>query len=404
MPKNFSWTKLSAVQKLITNLTVKGHDFKFVGGCVRNSLLNLPVEDYDIASSLTPIENQAHLLEQGVKVKKLGFEYGSILAIVEDTPFEITSLRKDIHNNGRHPIVEFTTDFKEDALRRDFTINALYLCPKTLEVTDYVGGLNDLHAGVVKFIGNPAARIQEDYLRILRFFRFSAYYSKTPFDRDVLEIIKLYAKNLINLPPSRISGEFYKIIASPNPSTTLGALSSYEILNPLIELSATEVANFQNFLHLEDSFGLFNVLYRIAFILNDFQNLHKIIIKKADLQKVSNIILLKTYIIKNKITDWDDFAYLLTNYSLHDVYGALLCVASNLTTQATYSNILHKVMAKAEEDFPINGHHLISLGIKNKKNIKLLLRYLQTIFWQSPLHTTEEYLEIAQNIINTNNY
>ena len=404
MPKNFSWIKIPAVQQLITHLTYKGHDFKFVGGCVRNSLLNLPVADYDIASNLTPIENQTHLLEQGVKVKNLGFQYGSILAIIENTPFEITSLRKDIHNNGRHPIVEFTADFKEDALRRDFTINALYLCPKTLEVTDYVGGLNDLNSGVVKFIGNPAARIQEDYLRILRFFRFSAYYSKTSFDRDVLEIMKLYAKNLSNLPTSRIAGEFYKIMASPNPSETLGALSSYEILNSLIELSVTEVANFQNFLHLEHEFGLYNVLYRIAFILNDFQNLHKIIIKKADLQKVYNIILLKTYIIKNKITDWNDFAYLLTNYSIHDVYGALLCVASNLTTQHIYSNILHTIMAKAEEIFPINGHHLISLGIKDKKNIKILLRYLQTIFWQSPLQTTEEYLESAKHIIITNNY
>lgn len=404
MANNFSWIKTPAVQKLINHLTYKGHEFKFVGGCVRNSLLNLPVLDYDIASNLTPAENQAHLLEQGVTVKNLGVQYGSILAIVEDTPFEITSLRKDIHNNGRHPIVEFTADFKEDAQRRDFTINALYLCPKTLEVTDDVGGLDDLHAGIVKFIGNPAARVQEDYLRILRFFRFSAYYSKIPFDRDILEIMKLYANNLANLPTARISGEFYKIVASPNPSATLGALSSYEILNSFIELSATNVANFQNFLNLEDSFGLVNVLYRIAFILDDFQNLHKIIIKKADLRKVQNIILLKTYLTKNKITNWEDFAYLLINYSIEEVYGALLCVASNLTTQHIYSNILHKIMARVEEIFPINGHHLISLGIKNKKNIKILLRHLQIIFWQSPLTSTEEYLQLAKKIITANNY
>ncbi|HWC62258.1 MAG TPA: hypothetical protein VG501_01465 [Rhizomicrobium sp.] len=144
---------------------------RFVGGAVRNALLGAPVVDIDIAVPVPPEESVKLLEAAGIKVIPTGFDHGTVTVIKNDKIFEVTSLRRDVATDGRHAVVAYTTQWEEDAARRDFTINALYAAADG-EIFDYTGGLEDLAAGRVRFVGNPKARIAEDYLRILRLFRF----------------------------------------------------------------------------------------------------------------------------------------------------------------------------------------------------------------------------------------
>src|SRR6478735_5922500 len=154
---------------------------RFVGGAVRNALLGVPVVDIDIAVPMPPEEATARLQAKGIKVVETGLDHGTVTAVAGTHAFEITSLRKDMETDGRHAKVAFTDDWAEDAARRDFTINALYAAASG-EIFDYSTGVEDLIAGKVRFMGDPRARIAEDYLRILRLFRFHAWYGKGEID------------------------------------------------------------------------------------------------------------------------------------------------------------------------------------------------------------------------------
>src|SRR3954471_13704766 len=160
-------------------------DARFVGGAVRNALLGIAVNDIDIAVPLPPQDAQARLEQAGIKVVSTGIDHGTVTAIKSGKIFEITSLRRDIETDGRHAVVAYTDDWAQDAARRDFTINALYAAGDG-EIFDYHGGVQDLAAGRVRFVGDAAARIAEDYLRILRLFRFHAWYGKGEIDGEAL--------------------------------------------------------------------------------------------------------------------------------------------------------------------------------------------------------------------------
>ena len=158
-------------------LTRDGGDARFVGGAVRNAILGEEVADIDIATTLLPKDVMQRLQKAGFGAVPTGIEHGTITAVVRGRPFEVTTLRRDVSTDGRRATVAFTTDWAEDAARRDFTMNALYASANG-EIFDYVGGLADLRARRVRFVGEPRTRIREDYLRILRLFRFHAWYGK----------------------------------------------------------------------------------------------------------------------------------------------------------------------------------------------------------------------------------
>ena len=158
---------------------------RFVGGVVRDALLGLQYRHIDIAVPMPPEETLKRLETAGIMAVPTGFEHGTVTAILNGLPFEITSLRRDVETDGRHAIVAFTDDWEEDSSRRDFTMNALYAAPDG-EIFDYHGGIQDLIAGRVRFVGEAPARIREDYLRVLRLFRFHAWYGKGDMDAEAL--------------------------------------------------------------------------------------------------------------------------------------------------------------------------------------------------------------------------
>ena len=191
-----------------------GDDIRLVGGCVRDMLLEKEVNDYDFACVFSPDTVQDILMKHNVKSIPTGKKFGTITAVINGKNFEITTLRQDIEADGRHAIVEFSSDFSQDAKRRDFTMNALYM-DSTGKVYDYFGGIDDLKSRCVKFIGNANERIQEDYLRVLRFFRFSLKYADK-IDQEGLTAVIANKDGLSQLSRERIRQEYVKILDSDN--------------------------------------------------------------------------------------------------------------------------------------------------------------------------------------------
>ncbi len=215
---------------------------RFVGGCVRNTILGEDVGDKDIATTHTPEQVVALLEAANIKAVPTGIEFGTVTAIVDGTPYEITTLRKDVATDGRHATVAFTDDWTEDAKRRDFTLNALYAdADGTLH--DPLGGFADAKAGVVRFIGDPNARIKEDYLRILRFFRFSALYAKGDYDREGLKACAAHKDGLKGLSGERVQAELLKLLSA---SRALAALRAMAAAGVLVEV-LPEASEFERF-------------------------------------------------------------------------------------------------------------------------------------------------------------
>ena len=202
---------------------------RFVGGCVRKSLTGEIIDDVDLATTLEPNEVKKKLLERNIKVIDTGISYGTLTVIINNKKFELTTLRKDISTDGRHAEVQFTSHWEEDAARRDFTINAIYVDPEG-RIFDPYNGVIDLKNGEIKFIGDAKDRIQEDYLRILRYFRFYNQYSKTKHDHNVIGSIKKNINGLNKISNERIFVELKKILKNKNFYNLFTDSNSKEIL------------------------------------------------------------------------------------------------------------------------------------------------------------------------------
>jgi poly(A) polymerase len=207
------WRTRAGLATLATALGAGDGQARYVGGAVRDTLLGVPVADIDIATSHAPDEVVARLADARIKAIPTGLAHGTITAIVEGAPVEVTTLRRDVTTDGRHAVIAYTDDWREDAARRDFTMNALYADPATGEVFDYFDGLPDLEARRVRFIGDPMQRIAEDHLRILRFFRFHARFGER-IDVAGLDACTARANDLMALSRERIASEVLKLLVA----------------------------------------------------------------------------------------------------------------------------------------------------------------------------------------------
>ncbi len=201
----------------------------FVGGCVRNTLLGQPVADVDITTPIEPGEVSRRLVAAGLKAVPTGIEHGTVMAVSAGEGFEITTFRADVATDGRRATVRFSTDIAVDAARRDFTMNAIYADPAG-EIIDPLGGLADLLARRIRFIGEPRDRIREDYLRILRFFRFTAWYGGDGIEPEGLAACAELAGGIDGLARERIGAEMKKLLAAPDPAPAVAAMAASGVL------------------------------------------------------------------------------------------------------------------------------------------------------------------------------
>ena len=228
------WRRRPGIRRLLKALGADQGLTRYVGGAVRDDLLGLPVNDIDLATRIRPEDVVERLEGAGIKAVPTGIEHGTITAVSDGQPVEVTSLRRDVSTDGRRATVAFTDDWQEDAARRDFTINALSADPTSGEIFDYFGGLDDLRARHVRFIGEPLARIAEDHLRILRFFRFHARFGAGEPDAAALDACAARANDLMALSRERIADELLKLLGLPDPALTVAIMLDRAILRPVL--------------------------------------------------------------------------------------------------------------------------------------------------------------------------
>jgi poly(A) polymerase len=251
--ENAAWLKDGGIARLLSLLDRDGEEARVVGGRVRDALMGLPVGEIDVATTAVPQEVMRRVEAAGFKAKPTGIEHGTVTAIIDGRPFEVTTLREDVETFGRKAKVAFGRDWKADAERRDFTINALSVSADG-SIHDYVGGFADIATHRVRFIGDPKARIAEDYLRILRFFRFHAWYGQGAPDAAGLHACIAARSGLDALSRERLRMELLKLLLAPHATPTLAVMAESGILGRVIG-GVPLLASFENMAKVEAAIG-----------------------------------------------------------------------------------------------------------------------------------------------------
>ena len=248
------WTQREDLARLVEVLGRE--NMRWVGGAVRDTLLGNPVKDIDAATPLTPDEVIARLKAAKVRSVPTGIDHGTVTALLPGGPVEITTLRKDVSTDGRRATVAFSNDWREDAARRDFTINALYVDPVTLELFDWFDGRHDLEERRVRFIGDPRERIREDHLRILRYYRFQARFGYT-LDEEAERACAELAPMLKGLSRERVGWELQHLLSVADPIATVVRMYQQGVLGVVLpETGDQEIVAFEKLVEAERAAGL----------------------------------------------------------------------------------------------------------------------------------------------------
>ena len=221
------------VARVFSALGAPTIDVRFVGGCVRNTVMGIEVGEIDLATPERPEQVMSRLADVSLKAVPTGLDHGTVRAVIDGVSFEITTLRRDTACDGRHAVVEFTTDWHEDSRRRDFTMNAISLRLDGMLFDDH-GGIDDAKAGRVRFVGDAVDRIQEDYLRILRLFRFFAWYGRVPLDEVTLAACRAGTGGLQTLSAERVQQELAKLLSAPRPAEAVTMMHQCGVLQVLL--------------------------------------------------------------------------------------------------------------------------------------------------------------------------
>ncbi len=332
----------------------------FVGGCVRNTLLDLPVHDIDIATLHPPLTVIEKLTAAGIRYLPTGLDHGTVTAIIDDDIFEITTLRKDIETDGRYAVIAFTTDWKEDAERRDFTINTLLASMDGMVFDPTGAGLGDLDIARVAFVGEAGERVAEDYLRILRYFRFYGQYGQGAPDEAALKACRDNADKLATLSKERITQEFLKIIAVPNAAQILQLMFSNGVLQNMS--GAYDQEMMERLIDLQIRYDAKNVMSRI-FTLADMEPNYFdewLILSNKQKRQIEvcgqGLELLKPVSRKNL----RELVYRVGNAATFQIY--LLKLAKNKVYMPDL-DLMDVARYWQPPEFPISGKDLIAAGV-----------------------------------------
>lgn len=390
------WLNSQNVKTLLKALDAQNKDVYFVGGCVRDALLNLDCQDLDIGVPYPPEETLNLLQEHDIRAVATGFNHGTITAIIEGQHFEITSYRKDVFADGRHAEVEYTDNWQDDAHRRDLTINALYMDYEG-QIYDVVGGLHDLEQGIVKFIGDPYDRIHEDFLRILRFFRFYGRLGAKPAEQNILSAIKISTANLSKLSKERVRDEFFKILKIDHPYATLKLMDQCHIFE---ELGWKEVC-FKLFNELVELDGDFQSPFlRFLALMKGSQCIPSVILEKFHFTN-DEIKLIITSVAEIYYQDplvevgfWQKERYLKGDSLFYTLY--ILSWAKgghHISWQSTYN----KIQSLPHPELPIGGRDIQLLGITDGPKIGEILKTVVSAWLDSGCElSAEECIEVAK--------
>ena len=385
---------LIALFKILIN---KGDEARLVGGCVRNYILNKEINDYDIATIYTPNELEQILTKNNIAFLTVGKKFGTITALYRGEKYEITTLRKDIKTDGRHAIVEFTRDYKEDAKRRDFAFNAMYI-DFNGKLYDYFNGLEDLINNNISFIGDAQKRIDEDNLRILRFFRFYGSYCFSSNYND-LSICKKNKKKIKNLSLERISDEIHKAMLSDSFLDILTIMQNNDILQDIFK-TYINFNNLELFFYIRKNLNFhYNHLFIIALILSNNKINYELLLSKKEKKYINTILqnipkIINKFEIKKLLFNLKDkllvkniiIIYFCNNYKNFKIIEKNLKLVDKLNIPALEIN---------GDDLKNNNFNI------NKYEYKKLLEQAKNIFVSSNFKIKKE--KIIKKLLKANN-
>ena len=369
-------------------------NLRIVGGAVRNFLLNKDINDFDLSTTFLPQETINILQKNNIKAIPTGIKFGTITAIINNKSFEITSTREDIKTDGRHAEVKFTKSFEIDSKRRDFTFNALYLDFNN-NLFDYHNGIEDLKKGKVNFIGNAEKRIQEDYLRILRFFRFFCYYGIF-LDNEGLKYSIKYKDKLNLISGERIKTEMFKILISNYSVDTLNRMYLYGILEIITNIKKFDFLNLQylysikKYINTEISAELvLSLLLNNVEELNILKDIWKL--SKKENKKIFNLLRHKNDELYNE-KNIKELLFIYDKNFIKELIVLNTILKCKINPQNHINNLLVYLSKTDIPIFPINGNDLENIGIKNKKDYGKILLDLKNEFIKSNFKLTKEEL------------
>jgi poly(A) polymerase len=359
------WRARPELERLIDVLG-GGIKTRLVGGAVRDGLLGVPVSDIDLATRLLPAEVIARLDAARIKAVPTGIAHGTVTAVTAEGPVEVTTLRRDVSTDGRHATVVFSDDWREDAARRDFTINALYADAATGKIFDWFGGLDDLEARRVRFIGDPLVRIAEDHLRILRFFRFHARFAAGPPDAAGFAACVARANDLMALSRERIASEILKTLGTDDPVAVIRLMIECGIFRPVLpELGDSE--KLDRLVTREKTFGIApDPVRRLAALIGPAAETAK---KIAARLKFSNAITRRLVLATGPADDRADaLAYRL---GVESTFDRLLLNDGSRADFAALADWQRPVL-------PISGGKLIDRGLSPGPQVAETLAHIET--------------------------
>lgn len=349
---------------LIKTLEAAKHQTRFVGGCVRDWVMGLAVGEIDLATTATPDEVTKILKAAGFRVEPTGITHGTVTAVAEGEGFEITTLREDIETDGRHAKVTFTKDWEKDASRRDFTLNTLSR-DASGTVHDYVGGWQDAKDGVIRFVDDPHARIKEDYLRILRFFRFQATHGKVPPDHAALQACHEAAGHLKDLSRERIWKELKKLLAAPDPYPAFKAMSEAGVAHKI--LPEAEIVRLEKLMRAEKHLPKFSgdPILRLAALVYGEKTESEMLEERFALSRAEtkNLGLFLDF-SPEQAGDFSakklhELAY---RYGLENA-GKFLLLAGVSGAQTDWESTVKVLENTKLRSFPLKGEDLLALGV-----------------------------------------
>ncbi len=368
----------------------------FVGGCVRNFLQSKKIEDIDIATIFTPEELKKKLDVSNFRIIDTGIDHGSVTVVTKNNKFELTTLRKDIKTDGRHAEIATIDDWKEDSKRRDFTINAIYLSKKG-KIFDPQQGIDDLNNNIVKFIGDPQTRIQEDFLRIIRYLRFSIQYNSTV-ESSTVQAIKLKLNGIKNLSKERVLSELLKILKLENFSKLTDNKELLEIFT-LIFPEFKNIERFKNFQLIKSNVKKSEMLL-LSILLVDLKDNHEYFSHKYRISnKIHNTLTLIGNNYKQLKKDKEFFKKKLkTNlYNLGSRNLTILFCLNllekkrvNIKKEISFFQELEKISVP---NFPFDGKHLIKRGIKEGKKIGFILKEAEKTWIENDFNLSSKDFE-----------
>ena len=380
LPTDTRWLADADAQAVCDAVHAGGHAIYFVGGCVRNALLGLPDSDVDMSTDALPERVMALAKRAGLKVVPTGVEHGTVTVVSGGKGFEVTTFRRDVETDGRRAIVAFSSSIDDDARRRDFTMNALYADAQG-RVIDPLEGLPDLRARRVRFIEDADARIREDYLRTLRYFRFHAWYADPAngFDPDALSAIASNTDGLETLSAERVGAEMRKLLCAPDPAPALAAMRQTGVLGTI--LPGSDDRWMAMLVHFEGLLGLqANWIWRLA-ALGGEDTANRLRLSKADTRMFENI--------RSAAFEGKSLSEIAYRHGAEIAQGAMLLRAC-LAESPPETSVLETINSAIQAKFPVRAKDLIhayqgpALGAR--------LAQLEAAWIASNFHATQETL------------